>query len=67
MEAARQRVRAAAAHKKEEERKAKGKEGTSSSAPKAAAKGSVKRKGDGVPQRRDQLKSSFPYSHHDLT
>ena len=47
MEAARQRVKAAVAHKKEEEKKAKGKEGASSSAPKAVSKGSAKRKVDG--------------------
>ena len=40
-------MRDAAARKKEEERKAKGKDGTSSSAHKAIAKGSTKRKGDG--------------------
>ena len=43
MKAAKQRVRAAAARKKEEE-KAKGKEGVSSSAPHAISKGSTKRK-----------------------
>ena len=47
MEAARQRMRAAATRKKEEERKAKGKEGASSSASKAVSKGLAKRKGDG--------------------
>ena len=46
MEAAKQRVRAAVARKKEEE-KAKGKEGVSSSTPHSAFKGSVKRKADG--------------------
>ena len=48
MEAARLKaqVRAIAASKKEEE-KAKGKEGASSSAPKAVGKGATKRKGDG--------------------
>ena len=45
MEAARQKVRAAAGCKKEEERKAK--EGASLSAPKAVAKGSAKGKADG--------------------
>ena len=47
MDATKQRVRAAAAYKKEEERKAKGKEGTSSSVPKVVSKGSAKRKADG--------------------
>ena len=45
MEAAKQRVKEAAARKKEEERKAK--EGESSLAPKAVKKGVTKRKGDG--------------------
>ena len=40
-------MKAAAARKKEEERKAKGKEGTSSSVPKAISKGLAKRKADG--------------------
>ena len=47
MDAAKQRARAVATCKKEEERKAKGKEGTSSSVPKAISKGSTKRKADG--------------------
>ena len=47
MDAAKQRVRAVATRKKEEERKAKGKEGTSSSVPKAVSKGSTKKKTDG--------------------
>ena len=47
MDVVKQRVRAAAAHKKEEERKVKGKEGTSSSVPKAIYKGLAKRKTDG--------------------
>ena len=47
MDAAKQRVRAVAAHKKEEERKAKGNEGMSSSVPKVVSKGSAKRKTDG--------------------
>ena len=42
-----QKVRAAASHKKEEEKRAKGKEGASSSKPKAISKGSAKRKADG--------------------
>ena len=46
MEAAKERVRAAATCKKEEKKKAKGKDGTSSLAPKAVAKGYAKRKGD---------------------
>ena len=41
-----QKVRAAAAHKKEEEKKTKGIEGTSSSVPKAIHKGLAKRKTD---------------------
>ena len=48
MEAVRQRVRAAVARKKEEEKRAKGKEGASSLAPKAIFKGSAKRKVDGM-------------------
>ena len=44
MDAAKQRARAAATCKKEEERKAKGKEKTSLSVPKAVSKGSTKRK-----------------------
>ena len=47
MDVVKQRVRAAAAHKKEEERKVKGKEGTSSSVPKAVYKGTAKRNTDG--------------------
>ena len=74
MEAARQRVRAAIARKKEEERKTKGKEGSSSSALKAVFKGSAKRKadrkedrppkkaavtlGDAHPKKKSPLKSS---------
>ena len=48
MEAAGQRamVRAAMARKKEEEKREKGKEGASSSAPKAIGKGALKRKAD---------------------
>ena len=49
MKAARQRVRVATTHKKEEERKAK--EGASSLAPKAVAKGSAKRKANGKNDR----------------
>ena len=48
MEAAKQRVRAVAAHKKEEE---KTKVGESSSAPKAIGKGAAKRKADGKDER----------------
>ena len=72
METAKQRVRAAAARKKEE-KKAKGKEGVSSSTPHTASKGSAKRKADGkddppskkvavtlgdVPSKRSSPKSS---------
>ena len=72
MEAAKQRVRATAACKKEEE-KAKGKEGVPSSTPHSASKGSVKRKANGkddppskkvavtpkdVPSKRSSPKSS---------
>ena len=46
MEAARQRVRAAVARKKEEEKRVKGKEGVSSLVPKVVPKGSAKRKAD---------------------
>ncbi|KAL0013299.1 hypothetical protein SO802_000368 [Lithocarpus litseifolius] len=51
MEAVRQRVRAAAGRKKEEERKTKGKEGVSSSAPKAITKALAKTKPDGKDNR----------------
>ena len=51
MEVARQRVRAIATHKKEEEKVVNGKDGTSSLAPKTVAKGSVKRKNDGKDER----------------
>ena len=47
MDAAKQKVRATIARKKEEKRKTKGKEGTSSSVPKVVSKGSAKRKVDG--------------------
>ena len=49
MEVARQRaqVRVVATRRKEEEKKAKGKEGASSSAPKAVRKGAPKGKADG--------------------
>ena len=47
MEATRQRVKAAAARKKKEEKRDKGKKGVSSSTPKAVSKGSAKRKADG--------------------
>ena len=46
MDIAKQRVRAAAARKKEEAKKAKGQEGMPSSVPKAVSKGSAKRKTD---------------------
>ena len=51
MEAARQRVKAAVACKKEEEMRAKEKEGASSSAPKAVFEGSAKREADGKDDR----------------
>ena len=51
MEVARQRVRAAAACKKEEEKATKGKDMTSTSTPKTIAKGSSKRKSDGKDER----------------
>ena len=51
MDAAKQRVRVAVAHKKEEAKKAKGQEGISSSVPKAVFKGSAKRKVDGEDDR----------------
>ena len=75
MEAAKQRVRAAAARKKEEE-KAKGNEGVSLSTPHSASKGSVKRKADGkddppskkvaVTPRDMPSKGSSPKSSHDV-
>jgi len=62
MEAARQRalVRAAVARKKEEEKKAKGKEKVSLSAPKAAKKGAPKRKADGKDDRPSKKVSITP-------
>ena len=51
MEAVRQRVRAAVAHKKEGENRAKGKEGASSIVPKAVPKGLAKRKANGKDDR----------------
>ena len=57
MEAARQRVRAATALKKEEE---KTKLGESSSAPKAIGKGAAKRKADGKDERPSNKVSVIP-------
>ena len=51
MDAAKQRVRAVAARKKEEAKNTKGQEGTSLSVPKAVFKGSAKRKLDGEDDR----------------
>ena len=51
MEAARQRVRAVAARKKEEQKMAKGKDRTSLLTPKTVTKGSAKRKSDGKDER----------------
>ena len=51
MDAAKQRVRVAVTCKKEEAKKTKGQEGTSSLVPKAVSKGSAKRKGDGEDDR----------------
>ena len=51
MDAAKQRVRAATARKKEEAKMAKGQEGTSSSIPMTVSKGSAKRKVDGEDDR----------------
>ena len=51
MDAAKQKVRATIARKKEEKRKTKGKEGTSSSVSKVVSKGSAKRKADGKENR----------------
>ena len=51
MDAAKQKVRMAVARKKEEEKKAKGQKGTSSSVPAAISKGSAKRKVDGEDDR----------------
>ena len=62
MEAARQRVRAAAARKKEEERKAK--EGASLSTPKAVAKGSAKRKADGKDDHPSKKATITPGDEH---
>ena len=73
MEVAKQRVRAAMAHKKEEERKVKEKEGVSSSVPKTVAKVSKRKPdenddcpskkvavtlGDMPPKKKSPLKSS---------
>ena len=57
MEAAKQRVRAVAAHKKEEE---KTKVGESSSAPKAIGKGAAKRKADRKDERPSKKVSVIP-------
>ena len=57
MEAARQRVRAVTARKKEEE---KTKEGESLSAPKAIGKGAAKRKADGKDERSSKKASVTP-------
>ena len=62
MEAARQRVRAAAGCKKEEERKAK--EGASSSTPKAIAKGLAKRKVNGKDDRPPKKAAVTPGDEH---
>ena len=51
MDAVKQRVKAATAGKKEEAKKAKGQEGTSSLVPTAVSKGSAKRKVDGEDDR----------------
>ena len=75
MELARQRVRAAATRKKEEEMRAKGKDEVSLSAPKAVSKGSTKRTtnrkdnrpskkaaitpGDAHPKKKSPTKSSY--------
>ena len=62
MEAARQKVRAAAGCKKEEERKAK--EGASSSTPKAIAKGLAKRKVNGKDDRPPKKAAVTPGDEH---
>ena len=62
MEVAKQRaqVRVAAAHRKEEEKKAKGKERASLSTPKVAGKGVLKRKADGKDDRPSKKVSVTP-------
>ena len=60
MEGARQRVRAAVARTKEEEKRAKGKEGASLSAPKAIGKGPPKRKVGGKDSRPPKKVSLTP-------
>ena len=77
MEAARQKVRAIAARKKKEERRAKGKEGASSSAPKVVSNVPAKRKAvgkDGHPPKKAVVtlrdahpkKKSPPKLSHDV-
>ena len=64
MEAARQRVRAAVAHKKKEERRAKGKEGASWLTLKAVSKGSAKRKANGKDNRPPKKAAITPKDAH---
>ena len=59
-----QRVKATSARKKEEERRAKGKEGASSSAPKAVSKGSTKSKADGKDDRPLKKAAVIPRDAH---
>ena len=64
MDAAKQRVRAIVARKKEEAKKAKGQEGTSSSVPTAVSKGSTKRKVDGEDDRPPKKVAVSPGDAH---
>ena len=64
MDASKQRVRSIATHKKEEAKKTKGQEGTSSSIPKAVFKGSAKRKANGEDDRPPKKVAVTPGDAH---
>ena len=64
MDSTKQRVRAAAACKEEEEKKTKGQEGTSSLVPKAVSKGLAKRKADGEDDRPPKKVAITPGDAH---
>ena len=64
MDATKQRVKAATAGKKEEAKKAKGQEGTSSSVPTAVSKGSAKRKVDGEDDHPSKTVAVSPWDAH---
>ena len=64
MDAAKQKVRETIARKKEEKRKTKGQEGTSSLVPKAVSKGLAKRKADGEDDRPPKKVAITPGDAH---